>query len=65
MEDLEPEPMSKNDIARSTRFQGLIRSAFVQEKIGVAKVAERMQIPVDVAQEETYNWMNPSHDLVE
>ena len=51
VEDLEPDPLSSNTLYRTTRFETLVRSAFLQELMGVAKVAEMMQIPVEEAQE--------------
>lgn len=65
MEDLEPEPLPPDMLQRSTRFERLIYSAFIQDKIGVAKVAELFQITVDEAKEQTAAWMAPKHALVE
>jgi len=65
MADLEPEPLAPGMLQRSTRFERLVYSAFVQEKIGVAKVAELFQIPVEEAKELTAAWMAPDHALVE
>ncbi len=59
IDELEPEPLEPADLYRSTRFQRLVRSAFVQGLIGVAKVAEMMQITVDDAQEKTARWLRP------
>jgi len=64
MEDLEPQPMQTEDIESSTRFHRLIRSAFLQEKIGVAKVGELFQITVDRAKEITFDWTAPKHESV-
>jgi Zn-dependent peptidase ImmA (M78 family)/DNA-binding XRE family transcriptional regulator len=64
MEDLEPEPLPPDMLQRSTRFARLVRSAFIQDKIGVAKVAEMFQVPVDEAKEITAKWMAPEHDVV-
>lgn len=64
MEDLEPQPMQSEDIESSTRFHSLIRSAFLQDKIGVAKVAELFQVTVDRAKEITFDWTAPKHVLV-
>jgi hypothetical protein len=52
-------------LQRSTRFERLVYSAFIQEKIGAAKVAELFQITVDEAKETTAAWMAPDHVLVE
>lgn len=65
MEDLEPEPLPLDMLQRSTRFERLVYSAFIQDKIGVAKVAELFQITVDEAKERTAAWMAPKHALVE
>lgn len=65
LEDLEPEPLQSDVLYRTTRFQLLIRSAFVQELIGVSKVAEMLQIPVEAAQELSTEWLRPKHELVE
>ena len=54
---LEPEPLDDEILQRITRFQRLVRSAFVQGKIGVAKVAEMFQISVEDAKETTWGWM--------
>ncbi|MGQ4808526.1 hypothetical protein NKDENANG_01909 [Candidatus Entotheonellaceae bacterium PAL068K] len=65
MEELEPEPLAPDMLQRSTRFQRLVYSAFIQEKIGVAKVAELFQITVEEAKETTAAWMTPDHVLVD
>ena len=65
MEDLEPEPLAPDMLQRSTRFARLVYSAFIQEKIGVAKVAELFQVTVEEAKETTAAWMAPEHVLVE
>ncbi len=73
VEDLEPEPLESKTLYRTTRFQLLIRSAFVQDLIGVSKVAEMLQVPVEEAQEFTTKWLRPettertrtNHELVE
>jgi Zn-dependent peptidase ImmA (M78 family)/transcriptional regulator with XRE-family HTH domain len=73
VEDLEPEPLESKTLFRTTRFQMLIRSAFVQELVGVSKVAEMLQVPVEEAQEFTTKWLRPEtveskrtdHELVE
>lgn len=62
MEDLEPEPLRREALQRSTRFERLVRSAFIQEKIGVAKVAEMFQITVDEAKVCTARWLRPSNE---
>jgi hypothetical protein len=65
MEDLEPEPLHPKSLYRSTRFERLIRSAFIQGKINPAKVAEMLQITVEDAQELTTEWLRPPNELVE
>jgi Zn-dependent peptidase ImmA (M78 family)/transcriptional regulator with XRE-family HTH domain len=65
MADLEPEPLPSAMLRRSTRFERLVYSAFIQEKLGVAKVAELFQITVEEAKELTTAWMAPDHALVE
>jgi len=65
MADLEPEPLPSAMLRRSTRFERLVYSAFIQEKIGVAKVAELFQITVEEAKELTTAWMAPDHAMVE
>ncbi len=64
MEELEPNPLPVEVLQKSTRFIRLVRSAFLQEQIGVAKVAELLQIPVDRAKEITAKWMVPQSELV-
>lgn len=59
IEDLEPEPLESNAIYKTTRFERLIRSAFIQELIGISKVAEMMQISVEYAAELTSDWLTP------
>jgi Zn-dependent peptidase ImmA (M78 family)/transcriptional regulator with XRE-family HTH domain len=63
-EDLEPEPLQEAILRDSDRFKRLVRSAFVQEKIGIAKVAELLQIPVEAAKETTAAWLRPGYALV-
>lgn len=63
IEDLEPEPLKKDAIYRTTRFERLVRSAFIQELVGVAKVAELLQIPVEAAKETTAGWLKPKREL--
>ncbi|MBI4641577.1 MAG: ImmA/IrrE family metallo-endopeptidase [Candidatus Tectomicrobia bacterium] len=65
MEDLEPDPLPPKMLQRSTRFARLVYSAFIQEKIGIAKVAEMFQITVDEAKRLTAEWMTPKYELVE
>jgi Zn-dependent peptidase ImmA (M78 family) len=65
LEDLEPEPLESKALYRTTRFQSLVRSAFLQDLIGISKVAELLQIPVEEAQEKTTEWLRPKHELVE
>jgi len=71
VEDLEPEPLESDTLYRTTRFQLLIRSAFVQKLVGVSKVAEMLQVRVEDAQEFTTKWLRPAtakrtnHELVE
>ena len=65
MEDLEPEPLKPEVLYRTTRFERLVQSAFLQDLIGVAKVAEMLQVTVDKAQEITSKWLRPQYELVE
>ncbi|HEY4759470.1 MAG TPA: XRE family transcriptional regulator [Thermoguttaceae bacterium] len=65
VEDMEPEPLESKTLYRTTRFETMVRSAFRQELISVAKVAEMLQISVEVAQEITAEWLRPKYDLVE
>lgn len=60
---LEPNPLPASALCRSTRFERLIYSAFVQEEIGVAKVAELMQLTVDEAKQRTNAWLKPRVEL--
>ncbi|SRR6266851_2081858 len=64
MEELEPELLPRDMLQRSTRFERLVRSAFLQGKIGIAKVAEMLQISVETATEQTAQWVAPEHALV-
>ncbi len=59
IEELEPEPLEASAIYRTTRFERLVRSAFIQELIGVSKVAEMLQISVEDATVETSKWLKP------
>lgn len=59
LKDLEPEPIPSDSLYRTTRFYLLVQSAFIRELIGVAKVAEWLQITVEKAQEETAQWLRP------
>ncbi len=63
-EELEPELLPGDMLQRSTRFERLVRSAFLQEQIGIAKVAEMLQISVEEAKEKTAKWVAPEHALV-
>ena len=65
IEELEPEPLDPEVLYRSTRFQRLICSAFLQDLIGVAKVAELLQVRVDEAEKITKEWLRPDYGLVE
>jgi Zn-dependent peptidase ImmA (M78 family)/DNA-binding XRE family transcriptional regulator len=65
MAALEPEPLPPDMLQRSTRFERLVYSAFIQDKIGIAKVAEVFQITVDEAKELTAAWMAPNHAVVD
>lgn len=60
IKDLEPEPLESRSLYRTTRFELLVRSAFIQELIGVAKVAEMLQISVEEAQGKTAKWLRPT-----
>ena len=63
VQDLEPEPLETRALYRTTRFELLVRSAFIQELIGVAKVAEMLQMTVEEALEETAKWLRPQGEL--
>jgi Zn-dependent peptidase ImmA (M78 family)/DNA-binding XRE family transcriptional regulator len=65
VESLEPEPLPSEMLQRSTRFERLVYSAFMQDHIGVAKVAELLQITVEEAKELTTAWMAPKYALVD
>ena len=64
MEELEPNPLPKELLQESTRFNRLVRSAFLQKEIGITKVAELLQTTVDQAKEITAKWMNLRSELV-
>ena len=64
MSDLEPAPLAPETLQRTTRFERLVRSAYLQEEISVAKVAEMFQIPVEDAVKLTYKWVKPDVALV-
>lgn len=63
MEDLEPNPLKPEVLYRSTRFERLVSSAFLQELIGPAKVAELLQVTVDEAIGITQAWLRPDHEM--
>lgn len=65
IEELEPDPLDPEILYRSTRFSRLIRSAFLQELIGVSKVAEMFQVSVERANEITSGWLRPDYELVD
>jgi Zn-dependent peptidase ImmA (M78 family)/transcriptional regulator with XRE-family HTH domain len=65
MEDLEPDPLKPDVLYTTNRFSRLVRSAFLQELIGISKVAEMFQVTVDRAREITTDWLRPKHELVE
>lgn len=65
MEDLEPEPLEPGVLYRSTRFQRLVTSAFLQGLIGPAKVAELLQVTVDEAVRLTEDWLRPDYEVEE
>mgnify|MGYP000870043438 FL=1 len=60
---LEPQPLPDEALCRSTRFERLIHSAFVQQEIGVAKVAELLQLTIDDAKQRTAAWLKPTIKL--
>ncbi len=64
IDDLEPDPLDPQVLYRTTRFSRLVRSAFIQELIGVSKVAEIFQVTVERAQEIATDWLRPKHELV-
>ena len=57
--DLEPEPFESQFLFRTSRFELLVRSAFIQDLIGTTKVAEMLDITVDEAQSKTTEWRKP------
>lgn len=65
VDELEPEPLPSESLYRTTRFESLVRSAFLQDLIGVSKVAEMLQTSVEEAQERTTQWLRPKDVLVE
>ncbi|MFO7903901.1 MAG: XRE family transcriptional regulator [Pirellulaceae bacterium] len=65
MEELEPDPLHPSVLYRSTRFSRLIRSAYLQEMIGVSKVAEMFQVTVERANEIASGWLRPDYELVD
>jgi hypothetical protein len=65
MEELEPDPLKPEVLYRTNRFSRLVRSAFLQDLIGVSKVAELFQVPVNRATEITADWLRPEYELVD
>lgn len=65
MDDLEPDPLEPDVLYRTNRFSRLVRSAFLQELIGVSKVADMFQVTVDRAQQITADWLRPGYGMVE
>jgi Zn-dependent peptidase ImmA (M78 family)/transcriptional regulator with XRE-family HTH domain len=65
MEDLEPEPLKPEALYRSTRFQRLVTSAFLQRLISITKVAELLQVTVDEAVKITEGWLTPEYEVEE
>ena len=65
MEELEPDPLKPEVLYRTNRFSRLVRSAFLQDLIGVSKVAELFQVPVNRATEITAEWLRPEYELVD
>lgn len=59
MEQLEPDPLPPDALYTTNRFSRLVRSAFLQDLIGVSKVAEMFQVTVDRAKEITTDWVTP------
>jgi len=57
MQDLEPNPLPAETLVQTSRFARLVRSAFLQDEIGEAKVAEMFQVTVDRAKVITANWI--------
>ena len=62
IKDLEPEPLESKSLYRSTRFELLVRSAYIQDLIGISKVAELLNIPVEEAQGVTSQWLCPKSE---
>ncbi len=65
MEDLEPAPLPPDALNTTNRFSRLVHQAFVLEEIGVSKVAELFQLPLEEAKQITYNWMRPKYQELE
>ena len=63
MEDLEPDPLKPEVLYRSTRFHRLVESAFLQNLIGHAKLAELLQVTVDEAIVITGGWLRPDYEV--
>jgi Zn-dependent peptidase ImmA (M78 family)/transcriptional regulator with XRE-family HTH domain len=58
-QDLEPAPLPPAELQVPTRFSRLVRLAYVGDVIGVAKVAELLEVPVDEAKEVVARWVRP------
>ena len=56
---------SRKSCTERPALVGSCSSAFLQDLIGVSKVAEMFQVPVDRAQEITTDWLRPKHELVD
>lgn len=65
MDQLELEPFDSGALFRTTRFNDLVRSAFLQDRIGRPKVAELMQISTEEASELSEAWTTPAYDELE
>lgn len=65
VEDLEPDPIDSKMLFRTTRFDLLVRSAFVQQLIGISKVADLLQLSVEAATELTAKWLTPNTEPIE
>lgn len=65
MEDLEPAPLPPAFLNTTNRFSRLVYRAFVREEIGVGKVAELFQVPLEDAKKITARWMRPAVEELE
>lgn len=65
MDQLEPDPLPPDALYTTNRFSRLVRSASLQDLIGVSKVAEMFQVTVNRAKEITTDWVTPKIGPIE